>query len=133
MKEAARNLTKILLLFLLATVPCLAQFNSEVQGNIQDQKGAAVPNATVELTNVDTGVKQNAVSNTSGLYRFSSLAPGNYTVSTTVQGFAPVTVSFNLATAQTRDVPLNLSVERVSSSVTVTGQAPLLDTSDSRM
>lgn len=133
MKEAARNLTKILLLFLLATVPCFAQFTGEVQGNIQDQKGAAVPGATVELTNIDTGVKQNAVSNASGLYRFFSLAPGNYTVSTTVQGFTPVAVSFNLATAQTRDVPLNLTVERVSSSVTVTGQAPLLDTSDSRM
>ena len=133
MKDAVRNLSKILLLLLLATVPCLAQFTSGVQGNVQDQKGSAVPNATIELTNVDTGVKQTAVSNASGLYRFSSLAPGNYTVSTTVQGFSPTEVSFNLATAQTRDVPLNLEIGKVSSTVTVTGQAPLLDTSDSRM
>jgi hypothetical protein len=134
MKEAIRNFSKILPLFLLmSAVTCFAQFTGEVQGNIQDQKGSAVPNATVVLTNVDTGVKQTAVSNASGLYRFNSLAPGDYTVSTTVQGFAPVAVSFNLATQQTRDVPLNLEIERVSSTVTVNAQAPLLDTSDSRM
>ncbi|HET6205170.1 MAG TPA: carboxypeptidase regulatory-like domain-containing protein, partial [Terracidiphilus sp.] len=133
MTDAVRNLSKILLLLLLATVPCLAQFTGGVQGNVQDQKGSAVPNATIELTNVDNGVKQTAVTNASGLYRFSSIAPGNYTVSTTVQGFSPIAVSFNLATAQTRDVPLNLEIGRVSSTVTVTGQAPLLDTSDSRM
>ena len=132
MKDAIRNLPKMLLLFLLAAVPCFAQFTGEVQGNVLDQKGSAVPNATVTLINVDTGVKQMANSNASGLYRFSSLAPGNYTVSTTVQGFATSTVSFNLATAQTRDVPLALEVERVQSTVTVTEQAPLLDTSDSR-
>src|SRR5579862_7905548 len=89
MKEAIRNLSKVLLLLLLATVPCFAQFTAGVQGNVQDQKGSAVPNATVELINVDTGVQQNSVSNANGLYRFTSLAPGNYTVSTTVQGFAP--------------------------------------------
>src|SRR5215472_7565559 len=130
MMEAIRNLSKIPLLFLLFTVPCIAQFNAEVQGNVLDPKGSAVPNATVVLTNVDTGVKQMATSNASGLYRFSSLAPGNYTVSTTVQGFAAATVSFNLATAQTRDVALGLEVERVQSTVSVTAQAPLLDTSD---
>ena len=133
MKEAMRTLSKMLVLFLLSSVPCLAQFTAGVQGNVQDQKGSSVPNATVTLTNVDTGVKQMAASNTSGLYRFNSLAPGNYTVSTTVQGFATATVEFNLATAQTRDVPLTLEVERVQSTVTVTGQAPLLDTSDSRL
>lgn len=132
MKEATRTMLKGLLLLLFATAPCLAQFTGEVQGNVQDQNGAAVANATVELSNVQTGVRQTAVSNGAGLYRFSSLAPGDYTVSTTVQGFAPTTVSFNLATAQTRDVPLQLSVEKVSSTVTVTGEAPLLDTSDSR-
>ena len=101
MKDAIRNFSKMLLFLLLAAFPCFAQFTGEVQGNVVDQKGSAVPNAAVTLMNVDTGVKQMATSNGSGLYRFSSLAPGNYTVSTTVQGFAPSTVQFNLATAQT--------------------------------
>ena len=96
------------------------------------EKGAIVPKAKVTLMNVDTGVTQKAASNASGVYRFDSLAPGNYTVSTTVQGFTPASVSFNLATDQTRDVPLALTVEKVASTITVTTEAPLIDTSDSR-
>ncbi|MFZ0745578.1 MAG: carboxypeptidase regulatory-like domain-containing protein, partial [Terracidiphilus sp.] len=121
------------LALLMATASCYAQFNGNVQGTVQDSNGAVVPNAKVTLIATDTGVTRTAASNASGLYRFDSLAPGNYTVSTAVAGFAPTTVSFNLATDQTRDVPLLLTVEKVSSTVTVTTQAPLLDTSDSRL
>jgi hypothetical protein len=133
MKETTRRFFHILMLVLLiSTASCYAQFTGGVQGTVQDSKGAVVPRATVTLINADTGVKQAAVSNANGVYRFVSLAPGNYTVSTTVQGFSPTSVSFNLATDQTRDVPLDLTVEKVSATITVTTQAPMLDTSDSR-
>jgi hypothetical protein len=132
MKDAKRRLFRMLMLLLVSTASCYAQFSGGVQGTVQDQNGAIVPGATVTLMNVDTGVKQTTVGGTSGLYRFISLAPGNYVVSTTVQGFSPASVSFNLATDQTRDVPLNVSVGKVASTITVTTQAPLLDTSDSR-
>jgi hypothetical protein len=133
MKEAIRERTTVLsLLLLLSVAQCFAQFNSGVQGNVLDAKGAAVPNASVLLTNVDTGVKQTAVSNQSGVYRFTSIAPGDYTVTGTAQGFTPTTVSVTVTTAQTRDVTLTLAVGQVQSTVNVTAQAPLLDTSDSR-
>lgn len=133
MKEAIRKLAKFVpLLLLLSAFDCFAQFTSGVQGTVLDPKGSVIPNVNVELTNVDTGIKQVAITNQSGVYRFTSLAPGNYTVTATAQAFAPATVSFNLATAQVRDVALNLEVEHVQSTVTVTEQAPLLDTSDSR-
>lgn len=123
-----------ILSLLLAAATCFAQFNADVQGTVQDAKGAVIPNATVTLTSADTGVKQTTVSSAEGVYRFTSLAPGNYAVSTTVQGFTPTTVSFTLTTHQVRDVPLQLTtLERVSSTVTVTTQAPLLDTSESRL
>ncbi len=119
-------------LLLMLSAMCHAQFTASVQGTVQDAKGAVVPNATVTLMNTDTGVTQAALSNSAGVYRFPSLAPGNYTVSTTVTGFMPNSVSFNLTTNQVRDVLLTLTVEKVSSTITVTTQAPLLDTSDSR-
>ena len=94
MKEAIRILAKSLpLLLLLSTLTCFAQFTGGVQGDVLDPKGSAVADATVVLMNVDTGVKQTAVSNQSGVYRFSSIAPGNYTVTGTAQGFSPVSVS----------------------------------------
>jgi hypothetical protein len=133
MKQTTKRSIQALTLFLLlATASCYAQFTGGLQGTVQDQKGAIVPQAKVALTNVDTGVTQMAVSNAAGVYRFVSLAPGNYTVSTNVQGFAPVSVSFNLATDEERDVPLTLSIEKAASTVTVTTAAPLIDTSDSR-
>ena len=123
----------VVLGLLIAAPSCYAQFSGGVQGTIQDARGAVVPKATITLVNADTGVTQSATSNEGGVYRFVSLAPGNYTVSTTVAGFSPTSVSFNLATDQTRDVQLTLAVGNVQSTVTVTTQAPLIDTSDSRL
>src|SRR6266702_8429650 len=134
MRETTRIFFRMMMLVLLIAAPsCYAQFSGGVQGTVQDARGGVVPKATITLINADTGVTQTATSNESGVYRFVSLAPGNYTVSTTVAGFSPTSVSFNLATDQTRDVQLTLAVENVKSTVTVTTQAPLIDTSDSRL
>jgi hypothetical protein len=133
MKESTRWVFQVLtLVSLLASANCYAQFSGGVQGTVQDQKGNVIPAANVTLKNVDNGVSQTAVSNATGFFRFVSLAPGNYTVSTTVQGFAPTSVSFNLATDEVRGVPPSLSLAAVASTVTVTTQAPLIDSSDSR-
>lgn len=132
MKTTMRNAAYVMLVLLLATASGYAQFNANVQGTVTDPKGAVVPGASVTLVNTATGVMQRAVSNASGLYRFDSLAPGDYAVSTTVRSFAPVSVTFTLSTDETRDVPLTLAIENASSTVTVTTAEPLLDTSDSR-
>lgn len=129
---AVKFFCRLTLVLLLATVSCYAQFTGGVQGTVQDEKASIVPQAKIVLTNVDTGVTDTALSNSSGVYRFVSLAPGNYTVTTTVQGFATASVSFNLATNEERDVPLTLSVAKVASTIIVTTAAPLIDTSDSR-
>jgi len=133
MKENMPRFFKILMLVLLmASASCYAQFTGGVQGTVQDAKGAVVPKAKVTLVNADTGVAQSAASNSSGVYRFVSLAPGSYTVSTTVQGFSPTTVSFTLTSNEMRDVELTLAVQNVAATITVTTEAPLIDTSDSR-
>ena len=133
MKRSATSVFASLLFLFITSATCFAQFSASVQGTVLDSNGAAIPNASVSLTNTATGVKQTVTSNAAGVYRFPSLAPGNYSVSTTVQGFSPAKVSVVLATDQTLEVPLTLTVASVASSVTVTTQAPLLDTSDSRL
>jgi hypothetical protein len=125
-------LTQLIPSLLLLTLPCVAQFSGGVQGTVQDAQGAAVANATVTLINTDLGVTQTALSNANGVYRFPSLAPGNYRVSATAGGFSPAGVDFVLRTDENRDVPLTLQVGSVSSKVEVTAQAPLIDASDSR-
>lgn len=123
----------IVLTVMLSAAIAHAQFSAGVQGTVADPAGAAIPNVTVTLTNVETGVQRTAVSNHSGVYRFVSLGPGEYTVSASLKGFAPAKVAFTLTPAQTLNVPLPLKVASVSSTVQVTAQAPLLDTSDSRL
>jgi len=72
------------------------------------------------------------VSDDGGVYRFVSLAPGPYVVSGSAQGFGAAKVTFQLTTNETRNVTVTLAVGQVSSNVTVTSEAPLVDTSDSR-
>jgi len=131
-KFAGRLIQSVALLPLLAGAACYAQFNASVQGTVQDPKSAVVAGASILLVKADTGVTQKTTSNADGVYHFDSLAPGNYTVSASAPGFSTAQVSFELTTDQVRDVPLTLSVGQVSSTVNVTTQAPLLDTSDSR-
>ncbi len=133
MKVSRLTLVTILAWLLFPAMRCIGQFSGNVQGTVVDPKGSVVPKAMVRLTDTDTSVERTATSNANGVYRFDSLAPGHYTVSVAVQGFAPSTVAFTLTSEQTRDVPLPLTVGTVSSTVQVTGQAPLLDTSDSRL
>ena len=123
----------LLLLSLLASVPAaFAQFTAGVQGSVQDSSGAVVANAALTLVNVATAVTQTGKSDASGVFRFASLGPGTYTVEAAAQGFASSKTEFELTAGETRNVPITLSISQSSSSVTVTDQAPLLDTSDSR-
>ena len=130
---SSANLFAMLLIALLASAPvAFAQFTAGVQGNVQDSSQAAVSGATITLTNIATKVSQTTTSDTGGVYRFASLGPGSYTVEAVSKGFASSKTQFDLTAGETRNVPITLAVGKSSTSVTVTDQAPLLDTSDSR-
>jgi hypothetical protein len=103
-----------------------------VQGNIQDAGGANIPAAQMTIVDTATKVQQVGTSDASGLYRFTSLGPGEYEITASAKGFTPAKERFTLTAGQIRDVSLKLNVGSESTSVTVTGQSPLLDTADSR-
>ena len=60
-----------------------AQFKAGLQGTVSDNNGAIVANAAVTLKNNETNQTQTTTASDSGFYRFSSLAPGSYTVTAT--------------------------------------------------
>jgi hypothetical protein len=129
---AGRCARAIVFLILLQATACLAQFSGGVQGSLLDSSGAAVPNATLTLENVDTHVTQTAHSDAGGVYRFVSLAPGNYTVTAAANGFAQAKTAFVLDAAENRDVSFRLEVGSVDQRVVVTAEAPLIDPSETR-
>ncbi len=88
-----------LALWSLASLMCLpapAQFSAAVQGTVLDASSAAVPDAKVRLTNIRTGITAETVSNATGFYRFSSLAPSDYEVKVEAAGFRGSTVALAL-------------------------------------
>ena len=118
---------------LLFAASAHAQYSSNVQGFVLDPSGAAVSGASVTLQNVDTGVQTTTKTTDAGNYRFSSVQPGNYVVSTATAGFKRTEVKFTLSTGQTQGIDLHLSVAATNSEVTVTTEAAALDVDENRI
>jgi hypothetical protein len=109
-----------------------AQATSTFNGRVLDQGDAVLPGVTITATNTSTGVVRTTVTNGEGVYGMPGLEPGIYDVKTELQGFAPSTrdrVTLGLNATLTLDFRLNLV--GVQESVTVTGDAPLIEVTQS--
>lgn len=124
--------TSLLLMAFGFTASAFAQFSSSLQGVVQDATNAVIPNAKVLLENTATGVSQTTIAGANGNYRFVSLAPGNYEVTVSANGFADHKVEVVLQTAQIMNLPVTLTVSNQTQTIQVTDRAPVVDTADSR-
>ncbi|MGC9947232.1 MAG: carboxypeptidase regulatory-like domain-containing protein [Bryobacteraceae bacterium] len=117
------------ILLSIGTVSSLAQSltTGGVSGNITDATAAAIPNATVTLTDLDNGSVQTASSNGSGEFRFSLLKPGRYKLSTTVAGFEKVERSVEVSVGNVVTASLILQVGQAVTSVEVSDAMPLVN------
>ena len=106
----------------------LAQTTGTIEGTVTDQSGAALPGVTVDLAGASLQGARSAVTAADGRYRFLSLSPGAYTVTATLSGFGRVQkkATVTLDATVTANLQLDLST---TAEVTVTGEAPLIDTS----
>ncbi len=102
--------------------------SSGVQGQITDSSSAAVPNAAVKITNLDTGVALNFTTNDQGLYVAPSLQPGRWKLEATAMGFASQTVAeFRLEVNQTARFNLILKPGAVVETIQVSANSVLLN------
>lgn len=129
-----REFLPFLLLTMLLSAPALAQFQSAIEGTITDPAGAAVPDAQITLTNVDTGISQTAPTNAEGLFRFAALPPGNFKITATKQGFTTA-LQNNIALlgAEVRTVNLALRAGEVRETVTVMADYTPIQLSESKI
>lgn len=87
-----RTLVWVTLLGLLAAFSAWAQTNrAQIEGLVTDSSGATVPNATVTLSNVKTGVVTVRKTSDTGLYVFDLVDAGTYTVTVEAAGFPKFT------------------------------------------
>lgn len=101
-----------------------------ITGTVTDPTGAVVPQAKVTLTSVDTGLVLNAQSDSRGVYTFSPIRIGHYTVTASAPNFSKVTLSGLMVNVNERlQANLTLQPGNVSQTVQVqAGAAELLQT-----
>lgn len=110
----------------------VAQTTGTLSGVVTDQTGAVLAGAQVTVTNIATGVKRAVVTDTGGRFAASQLPPGTYEVAASMTGFESLIRSgVTLAIGQEAHVTLGLNIGSVREQVTVTGEAPIVNTSTS--
>jgi hypothetical protein len=122
--------------FLAAMLPLLAQSSgtSGLSGTITDPSGAAVPQVTVSLISSDTNQTRTATTGADGVYRFTLLPPGTYSVRIAAKGFKTAEVSgVQLTVTETAVLDRSLEVGAQTDSVTVEATADALQTSSSTL
>lgn len=103
-----------------------------ILGSVKDQSGAVLPGATLTITNTETGITRSAVSGGKGEYRIPALPVGMYEIRTELSGFqSGVRKGIVLSVGQEAVVDFTLGVGNVSEQITVTGDAPLIETTTS--
>ncbi len=103
-------------------------YQGAVRGQIVDSTGAAIPGATVSLTNAATSVARTTVSNEAGLYTFTSIEPATYKLKAESPGFKVFEQSgVVVGTQQIIDADVKMEVGEVTEVVTVTEQAPVIE------
>lgn len=125
------RLAGLLLAALLSSaIPAAAQATGGViVGVVVDGQGGVLPGVTLTLRNTETGVTRTTVTESDGAYRLAGLPPGRYDLTAELQGFAPVDVKDLVVTIGLElQRELKLGLQGVQESLTVTGEAPIVET-----
>ena len=119
-----------LMVWVCSTLPAIAQGVGAIGGTVTDTSGGVMPGVTVALASAQgtIGGNQQAISDARGEYQFIRLVPGTYSVQAELQGFRRAQQRVVVNADVTARVDLKLEVGAVEEGVTVSGQAPLLDT-----
>ena len=126
---------RILVLAILIAAPAGAQTSqAEIRGTAVDQSGAALPGVTVTATHVDTGATRTTVTSETGVFLMPALPVGLYRVQLELTGFTSVVrENLRLAVGQSAVLSFTLTLATVQETVTVSGDAGLVETQKSEL
>jgi len=133
-----RNSVLLACLIALESIACLSggkvsaqTFAGVITGQVTDAQGAAVPDATVSLTNTMTQEVRKTTTGPDGRYTFARLLPSSYRLQVTHVGFQEYERSgIQLLASHTLELDVTLVVGSTQQTVTVNAAAPLIDTND---
>src|SRR5262249_28188767 len=120
---------------LFASIPAQAQIGSGViSGTIRDDSGSPLPGVSVFLKNAETGAERSEISDESGEYKISFLAPGTYEATAEVTGFATV-IHKDIHLELDRTVILNFKMKLsvTGETIEVTGEHSWIESDQSHI
>jgi hypothetical protein len=120
------------LVVVISSGSALAQATATINGRVVDQAGAVLPGATVTVTNVGTGVVRSSVTNAEGLFSIPALDRGTYDIQAELEAFsASQKQGVELLTGSTLTVDFALTIAQLTETLTVQGQVPLVEVTQS--
>ncbi len=130
-----KNSASQVIILYAAVLLCLAGasfgqsgFEAQIRGTVTDPTGAIVVGAQTRLTNQATGIVTTTKTNEKGVYTINGLRPGTYNLAVEQEGFQPAeTRDITLAVSQQAVLNISLRLGSLSSSVSVTEAASVLD------
>lgn len=123
-----RRLVATLMVMLLATPLLAQQGTTELRGRVVDAQGAMLPGVTVTVRNQATGMFRETVSSADGSFIASSLVPGTYEATASLQGFKQFSrKGLILEVGKTASIEVGMEVGSFSETVTVSAESPLVD------
>ena len=124
-------LGSLLVLGMIVALPAVGYAQDSVMtGTVTDSTGAVLPGVTVTATNVDSGNTFVAVTDERGNFRLP-VRIGNYRIAAELAGFATVNRTTQMLVGQTSVVDFQLAPSTLQETVTITGEAPLVNTATS--
>ena len=106
---------------------------ASISGRVTDPQGAGVPGAQVTARQTETNITGETVTDQQGRFRFPYLKVGPYEIKVRLQGFAEATRSLTLTVGSAFELPVPLKVAALDTSVTVTGEATVLEAARSQI
>jgi carboxypeptidase family protein/TonB-dependent receptor-like protein len=121
----------VLFLFLAVSIPCGADAQEATfTGTITDTTGGVLPGVTITAVHAASGNTFTTVTDDRGEFRLP-VRVGNYALMAELSGFTTVNRTLQILVGQTAEVDVQMMPSTVQETVTVTGEAPLIDTTSS--
>jgi hypothetical protein len=121
------------ILLLTGTLVFAQSGTGVVRGTVYDATSSAVPGAALVLTHVSTNTTREGAANEVGLFVFTGLLPGDYSLGVQVKGFKKWSGTLNLVAGQTVAVEPKLEVGSVDTVIEVSSAAPVITTESSEV
>jgi outer membrane receptor protein involved in Fe transport len=127
-------LTFVLIALLLAPCALAQETTAGVQGSVKDPSGASVPGASVEVSGPALLGTRKVQTDSAGEYRIAALPPGTYNMTVTASGFRSYKQGgIDLTVGRMPSLDVKLEVGAVAETVEVTGEAPVVDVTQSKV